>query len=357
MKTAFAVLGLFIAAGHTGALAKGAPVFTVAKVAVEAEAKDAVEAKQIALTEGQQAALRTLLKRLTHASVYPRLPVLEDSMVERMIDGFSVRRESNSTTRYIATLDYSFEPDSVRDILNRFGLPYAEQQAVPLVLLPVMTEGGGVKTSTGNAWFEALEAVDSEHSLAPFKLAAPRVDLAPGTISNPTSPEVLQTLRQQYRADALVLAIAEVNAQRTIMRVRLIGHDAVGSLYLERNYTITGQDIDGAASFAAKVAAGVIEGRWKETRLASLGAIGGAPAELETIALSVQFTGLKQWQNMRGRLQKIPGLQSLDIKALNARGAVISVEYAGGASRLAQAAQSQGLAIDQRGGELVLTSR
>ena len=154
-----------------------------------------------------------------------------------------------------------------------------------------------------------------------------------------------------------MLALAEVNAQRTTMKVRLIGQDAVGGLYLERNYAITGQDIDQAASFAAKVAAGVIEGRWKETRLASLGAIGGAPADLETIALSVQFTGLKHWLDMRRRLQKIPGLQHIDIKSLHARGAVISVEFAGGASRLTQAAQSQGLAINQRGGDLLLTSR
>ena len=166
MKTALAVLGIFIAAGHTAALAKGSPVFTVAKVAVEAEAKDAVEAKQIALTGGQQAALRTLLKRLTHASVYPRLPVLDDSMVERMIDGFSVRRESNSTTRYVATLDYSFEPDSVRDILNRFGLPFAEQQASPLVLLPVMTEGGGVKTGSGR-WRRSISSIRSPRSSLP----------------------------------------------------------------------------------------------------------------------------------------------------------------------------------------------
>ncbi len=358
VKTALAVLGTLVALGSTAALAKGSPVFTVAKVAVEAEAKDAVEAKQIALTEGQQAAFRKLLKRLTNASVHQRLPVLDDSMVERMIDGFSVRRESNSTTRYIATLDYSFEPNAVRDILNRFGIPYAEQQATPVILLPVMTEAGGVKTtSSNNAWFEALDAVDYEHALAPIKLAAPRADFAPSTISDPTSPEVLQTLRQQYRADALVLALAEVDAQRTKFRVRLIGQDTVGGLSLERSYPITGQDIDEAAVFAAKITVGVLEGRWKTTRLASLGALGDTPGELETVALSVQFSGLKQWQDMRARLQKIPGLQGIDVKSLNARGAVISVEFAGGASRLAQAAQSQGLAIDQRGGQLVLMTR
>ena len=359
VKTALALVGMLVGLGNAAAQAKGTPIYTVAKVAVEAEAKDAVEAKQIAINEGQQAALRTLMKRLTHASVHQRLPVLEDAMVERMIDGFSVRRESNSSTRYIATLDFSFEPNSVRDILNRFGLPYAEQQAAPLVILPVMTEAGGVKTGSSNSWFEALEAVDYEHALAGMRLAAPRPDFAPSMISNPTSPEVLQTLRNQYRSDNLVLALAEVDAQRTKLRVRLIGQDAIGPLYLERTYKISDQDIDAAAAFAAKVAVGVIEGRWKTTKLASLGALDGdgAIANLETVQLTVQFSGLKQWQDMRSRLQRIPGLQGLDVKALNARGASISVEFAGGASRLAQAAQSQGLSIDQRGGEFVLMTR
>ena len=357
VRTALVALGLLVGLGSAGALAKGAPIYTVAKVSVEAEAKDAVEAKQIAINEGQQTALRILLKRLTHPSAHQRLPMLEDAMVERMIDGFSVRRESNSTTRYIATLDFSFEPGSVRSILNQFGLPYADQQAAPVVLLPVMTEAGGIKTGVGNAWSEALEGVDYEHALAAIRLAPARAEISPGMISNPGSPEVLQTLRQQYRSDNLILAIAELDAQRTKIKLRLIGSDAVGGIYLEQNYRITGQDVSQAAAFAAKVTVGIIEGRWKSTRLASLGTASGEVGNLETVALSVQFSGLKQWQGMRQRLQQIPGLQGLDVKALNARGAVISVEFAGGAERLAQAVQSQGLAINAQGGQLVLMAR
>ena len=60
VKAALVALGLLVGLGSAGALAKGAPIYTVAKVSVEAEAKDAVEAKQIAINEGQQAALRTL---------------------------------------------------------------------------------------------------------------------------------------------------------------------------------------------------------------------------------------------------------------------------------------------------------
>ena len=254
-------------------------------------------------------------------------------------------------------LDFTFEPNSVRDILNRFGLPYAEQQAAPLVLLPVMTEAGGVKTGAANSWYEALDAVDGEHTLAAIRLTAPRPDFSPAAIKDPTSAQVLETLRQQYRADYLVLALAEVDAQATKLRVRLVGRDSVGPVFLERSYPIRDRDTAAAAGFAAKIAVGVLEGRSKSTRLASLAATGGVPANLETVAMSVEFSGLKQWQDMRKRLQKIPGLQSLDVKTLNARGALISVEFAGGAERLAQAAQSQGLAIDNRGGELVLITR
>jgi len=353
-KTAFAVLAVLLA-GVTEVQARGNDVYTVAKVAVEAEAGDAVKAKQIAINEGQQTAFHLLLKRLTHASVHPRLPILDDAMVEQMIDGFSVRRESNSSTRYIATLDFSFAPGAVRDILDRFGLPYAEQQATPLVMLPVMTEAGGVKTGAANSWYEALDGVDGEHTLAAIKVTAPRPDFVPS--ANPGSREALETLRQQYRADNLVLAMAEIDPQATKLRVRLIGQDGAGPVFLERSYRIRDGDTAEAARFAAKVAVGVMEGRAKSTRLASLADTGGVPANLETVALTVEFSGMKQWQDMRKRLQKIPGLQALDVKALNARGATISVDFAGGAGRLAQAAQAQGLAITDRGGELVLVTR
>lgn len=356
VRTAFAVLGMLVA-GVTGAGAKGSPVFTVAKVAVEAEARDAVEAKQIAIVQGQQTAFRALMKRLTHSSLHARLPQLDDTMVERMIDGFSVRRESNSTTRYIATLDFSFEPGAVRGILNQFGLPYAEQQAAPLVVMPVLTDAGAARPATGNPWYGALDAVDFEHSLAAIRLAPPRPDLAPASLAGPGGRDLIEALKQQNRADNLVVAFAEADPQRTKLKVRLIGQDSIGRLSLERNYPITGGNVDQAAAFAAKVSVAILEGRSKATRLASLSAMGGAPANLETVSMSVQFSGLKQWQGMRQRLQQIPGLQGLDVKSLNARGATITLEFAGGADRLAQAVQAQGLIIETRGGELLLMPR
>ena len=259
------------------ALARRAPTpYTVAKVSVVADAKDAVVAKKNALAKAQQDALRILMKRMTHWRAHGRLPVLRNAMVDRMINGFSVRRESNSTTRYMATLDFDFEPHAVRDLLNRFGLPYVDQQAPQVLLLPVMLEAGGLKRGTSNPWYAALAAVDGEHALTPVKLAPPRSDFSPSMIENLAkhSRELFETLKYQYRAENLVLAAAEVDAQATQLQVRLVGHDAVGSFTLSRTYRVYDRDIHEAAAIAAEVSVKIIEGRWKTTRLSR-----GAPAQ------------------------------------------------------------------------------
>jgi hypothetical protein len=347
-----------IPAFASAAEAKGPTIYTISKVAVTADADNAVAAKEKALAQAQQAALRALLSRMTPWSAHAKLPVLPNEMVERMVEGFAVRRESNSTTRYIASLDFSFEPNAVRDILNRFGLPYTDQQAPQVLLLPVMIEGGALRPPTKNAWYDALTDVDFEHALAPLRLAPPRTDLTAQMIGDlsGSSRNLLETLAYQYRAENLVLAAADVDPQATQLRMRLVGQDAVGPFALDRTFRIQQGDIEGTAKMAAAIAVKVIEGRWKTTRLASQGALAG-PADLQTVVLTAEFSGLKAWQEMRKRLAKVPGLQGMEVKALNARGANLTVDFPGGAERLAQAAQSQGLALEQRGQQWILVTR
>lgn len=350
---------LLAAAPAAQAQSKAGGIYTVAKVYVTADADDAVTAKEKALAAAQQIALRALLKRMTHWHSHARLPVLSDEIVERMVDGFRVRRESNSNTRYIATLDFTFEPAAVRDILNRFGLPYTDQQSPQVMMLPVMMEGGAPRPGTNNAWYTALTNVDAEHALSPIKLAAPRSDITDGMIANLSGDprSVMETLKYQYRSENLVLAVAEVDPQATQLRMRLIGQDAVGGFTLDRSFRIQGRDVDATAKLAAQIGVKVIEGRWKTTRLVSQGALSADAADMETISLTAQFSGLKAWQEMRARLQKVPGVQGLDVKALNARGASLTVDFPGGPTRLSQAAQSQGLMLEQRGQDWLLVTR
>src|SRR5690606_38836510 len=90
--------------------AEDTKVFVIGNYPVEAQAADAVKAKEHAIADGQQAAFRSLLKRIVPVTSYNRLKQIRTTPAAPLIEGFSVRSERNSSTQYIASYDFSFQP-------------------------------------------------------------------------------------------------------------------------------------------------------------------------------------------------------------------------------------------------------
>ena len=101
-----AALTLAAGASDRAAAAPTDTVFTVANYPVEARADNAAAAKDKALADGQQAAFRSLLKRLVPVTAYARIKRLAGVKAGDLVDGFRVRSERNSSTDYIASLDF-----------------------------------------------------------------------------------------------------------------------------------------------------------------------------------------------------------------------------------------------------------
>src|SRR5262249_12949206 len=101
-------------------------VYTISNYPVEARAEDAVAAKEKALADGQQAAFRSLLKRLVPVTLYSRVGKLASVRAADLIEGVKVRAERNSSTEYIASFDFAFQAKSVRDLLRREGIPFTD---------------------------------------------------------------------------------------------------------------------------------------------------------------------------------------------------------------------------------------
>src|SRR5262245_16131822 len=97
-----AVTAVFAAlAVVAGPCAADDDVYTVGNYPVDADAGNAVAAKEKALAEGQEAAFRSLLKRLVPVTEYDRLKRLSALKSGGFFEGVSVRSERNSSTRYI----------------------------------------------------------------------------------------------------------------------------------------------------------------------------------------------------------------------------------------------------------------
>lgn len=331
-------------------------VYTVGNYPVDAQAGNAVAAKEKALADGQQAAFRSLLKRLVPVTDYDRLKRLGALRSSGFLEGVSVRSERNSSTRYIASLDFSFRADSVRAVLQQEGIPFVEEQAREVVIVPVVRDAAGSVDSgaAARAWTEAWKGLDLEHTLAPF-------DVKP--LSAQIGADILKTaaegrggaeraLAKEYGSPYVVLAIAEPDPTTKRLNVTLTGIDAVGGMNLRRSYRVFDNDTAYAMELAAVVGQGVLEGRWKAQKSGGgTSSHGGSP-----VSMRAQYASLAEWSQMRRQLLELPGVEDLRIEAESARGADLTLRFPGGANELASALYGRGLALENGSDRLILRS-
>ena len=353
------------AAGAAPAIAaKADKAFTVGNYPVEASDKNAVAAKDKALADGQQAAFRSLLKRIVPVTSYKQLSRLSKLKATDMVSGVAVRSERNSSTKYIANLDFSFEPQVVRAALSKEGIPFVEVQAPTLTIVPVNQQGNppDTKGDTGS-WRDAWKALDLDHTLTPIKLEDLKSTVHADTIKMLLNKDdnAIRILTGEYKTDLVVLAIVEPDLAAKKMLVTLAGQDAVGPLFLKRSYRIADGDLNYTSELAAIVALGVLEGRWKAVKGSPIAAVDPAQSAQpawsantsgpttsgvgEPVSLVAEFGSLAQWNEIRTQLLDTPGVESLGILSVSARNAEVSLNYPGGIRGLANALGARGLSL------------
>ena len=341
---AYFACGLYVLA-PLSARAQAAGVYTVAKLSVDVKAKDAVTAKKTALVLAKRQALRKVLRRIAPFNSFDRLPPVKAPMIEDLLEGFSVRRERNSPTQYLATLDFRFRADGVRKLLSGKDILVTDQQAEPVTVLTVYIEKGKIDHTGRDAWRTAWNRLDLVHAITPVRLVRSSPSLTMETLTGLLGGDLqaFVALREKYKTRKLVLAVAEPTADSKTLTTRLFGVDQAGSLSLTRNDRVYDGGLKLAARNSAALTLGILEGRWKLVRAPAGGA--GATAALTAIDVIVEFSGMSQWRDVRARLLKVPGVQRLDVKSLSARTAQVALQFPGGAERLAQALGPHGLAL------------
>ena len=349
-------------------------VFEVAKISVDTTAKDAVAAKQKGMAEAEQRAFQTVLKRLVPLSATAQLPTVGAEDVSSLVTGVAIRSEQYSTTRYIATLDISFSAPGVKRLLQSYGVAFSEAQAPALTVLPIVIDKNAVRSSGSEDWRGAWEALDTSHSITPATIVNPRAELTVETANAVLGGDTgaLATLQSQYGDRPLVVAEAKVADGKFVMR--LVGEDSAGNINYLDELPLDGRNAKTVAREAAEIAFGILENRWKVTQSS-----GGAPQPTQTtygeeppvpgaepaapgevprnLAASVEFSGLKDWQDIRARLMNVPGLQALEVNSLSARSAAVTFEFAGSLGRLQSELGSIGFSLEDRDGTFVVRAR
>jgi hypothetical protein len=289
---------------------------------------------------------------------YPRAKLFASVKAEELIEGVKVRSERNSATEYSATYDFYFRPKSVRDLLRREGIPFTDDQAPPVTLVPLWQSAG--KTSFGSpaAWFNSWKGLDLQNSLTPIRIEPLRAEVQAATIAAAVGGDegAMRTLAGQYGTELALLAVAEPDAKSGRLVVTLAGRDAVGAFLLVRNYRVDTADPGYARELAAIVALRTLEGRWKALRTRVDTSTSPGPGATDLL-IAVEFRGMAEWQSISRKLSATPGVEELDVAGLSARSARVTLRYAGGAERLARELEQQGLTLRSAGGSWHLSLR
>jgi hypothetical protein len=349
MRTASRFIAAAIVAAALG-MASGAfagDLYTVKGVHVDETAKSAMDARALARASGQRLAFGMLLKRLTLPEDWPSLPQPDDKTVQDAVRGFQVASEKTSSTRYIADLNVSFQPETVKRMLKARNIAYGETQAKPALLIAVFDKAG-VRTlwEDQNPWRDAWAASDISDAMTPLVLPmgdAQEMSMLTAEQAISGDKTALSTLAARYGADEVVVAYASTNADGSKLDVTATRYDASGSKTIKRSYQATTQGPDAFDTMAKGAASDLLLALGEDWKRAIVVRSG----EAAQLTASVYFTTLDQWETIRKGLASAPLVEGMQIDGIAAGGAEVQINYRGTPDKLALSLAQSNIALAQ----------
>jgi len=330
------------------ARAQGVDPFTVEDVPIDATAKDAQEARQKALAEGQVAAFNLLLRRLANTSEYAKLPKPSSTDIDALVDGISVRRERSSSVRYLALLTVRFKADRVRSILRIAGINFVDTPSRPVVVVPLFKSGDKVVLWEGtNPWREAWNRVPLRGGLVPFVLALGDLgDVQSVNVDQALKRDVksLEVFANRYNAGEVLVALAEEtggSAEHPTLTVRLWRYDALTRRVRSagsRGAVRADNRVETFTATASAVAR-AIENQWK---LENQSVIGGEPS---TVTVRVPIESLGQWTDIHNRVRAVRVVKGTRVLRLSRERAILAISFVGDIKRLTSDFAQQSLRL------------
>ncbi|WP_291844755.1 DUF2066 domain-containing protein [Maricaulis sp.] len=335
--------------------------YTIEGVAIDATADNALQAQTAAMRQGQLAAARRLVERLTlaedragtaleleaHMNEAGELVsglAIDEAIIAEMIAGLEISNEQRSATRYLAELDVTFDPRAVGRVMAAYGVPYVQSQSRPMLVLPVMETGAGFALWEANPWRAAWEEQDFGHSLTPVMLPP---QSAPSTAHPISARQALQLDEEALRNTALMYGINRIAVLRAGERegIRrfggyLVSFDGTGEMTAD---TWGPQIVYGGWRDAARAFVTDREEAWKRRSVVR---------DFETSALrvTVLYNGLDEWRRLETALSRASLVEAAQLDALSRDGARMNVEYRGDFAQLVSELAERGATLEEHPG-------
>jgi hypothetical protein len=336
--------------------------YRVEAIDIDASAANTFEAQTDAMRQGQREAALRLIRRLALPEdlILSQILELEDTEVAELISGIEVLDERRSSTRYLATLNVSFDPRSVERLFAQYELEYVEVQARPALVLPILSTASGSQLWSGNPFMNSWREMDFSDELTPY-FAPP--DSAARQVLSPDQAlrfeeERLRAVAANYSVTRLAVVLARDLGPATGLRPDAEGEEAQSP---GRRYEVIARvaDFDRGEEMVTydwgpvEVSGGyediartfVVEQAniWKRDTIVR----GGALSELP---VTVLYAGLGEWRAMQEILAGASLVEAARLDAMSRDGALMTLSYRGEQEQLRLELAERGAALEEHPG-------
>ncbi|MBQ8347472.1 MAG: DUF2066 domain-containing protein [Alphaproteobacteria bacterium] len=322
-----------LSAGSVRAAPIDTKMFSASGIQVDVTAGNAAAAREQAMQDGQKRALMVVMERITPSYVVDQLPELVPDDILNFVQDISVLNEKTSSVRYMATLEVRFNPDAVRELLRQNGLPYVRTSGKPLLILPVYkrsVSASPVLWAEDNAWLRAWVNRTTESYMVPLFVPMGELsDLQTVTVDQILNGDLAaaQALAKRYEAEGILIVELIRNGQTFTVKGRAMDEMTASeipnfsfSLPLTKNTATT-------FSRAVKKVVEHLESVWKSEQMVQFN-------EAASLVALVPVSDLKQWEKIKGRLDRIPIISSYYMQAARAGVLQLTIFFAENLERL-----------------------
>lgn len=143
-------------------------IFCVRDVDVYSESDTLDNAKREAVNKGTEEAFRLLLARLLPQETMWKVSTLKKNNAYDSVSEMKATFERMTSSSYMGKIDFCFNPQKIKTILNRMGIYYTASFSPQYLIIPILIDSKSVSIWENDEWFSAWEGMPESIGLSKF---------------------------------------------------------------------------------------------------------------------------------------------------------------------------------------------
>lgn len=340
-KICFLCIGLFWAS------AVRADLYTVQHVPAEAEGETALQARERALSDAQTEAYWRLMRVLTGAEEFQKLPVPDAERLTDFVQGVSIESEKTSATKYIGQIAVQFKPTEVQKFLTEQRIPYLLQEPGPVLVIPVWQ---GYALGEDNPVWVFLKGRLPHPSLFKFILPG-ESESEQAVLQEALADEtVMKTLFDRYGAGQVLVIQLDKTGASVQWSTAVFAKDKDEPNRTDQKMIIPDLDLTPTLTALWSEQAARLEKLWRDQKTNRFDTpnvfLARAPSH-----------NLAAWSWIQNQLKKLKTLEGFAVRAARPNQVLVSLSFRGSVEQLNEQLKAVRLALEpQEGTEVLLLS-